>query len=143
MFTKATTLVRASFVAKTPSDSMGSTASIWQRETLEFEQKHNSRYRYSKLKGKTPLQSLSAYRKELTFPGSERPPQYPIPKPEAGRYHFIRFIRSDARLDIFSEVFHVPSETIYEYVRATVDVANQKLILSLDNSVIDERQYLL
>ena len=110
---------------------------------LEFEQKHNSRYRYSKLKGKTPLQSLSTSRHRLTFPSSEQPPQYPIPKPETGRYHFIRFIRSDAQLDICGEMFHVPAETIYEYVRATVDVANQKLTIALDGTVIDERQYLL
>jgi len=119
------------------------TAEELKQRTLEFEQTHNSRYRYSKLKGKTPLQSLSAYQTELTFPRSERPPQYPLPKPETGRYHFIRFIRSDARLDIFGDIFHMPSEAIYEYVRATVDVANQKLTISLDNAVIDERQYLL
>jgi len=110
---------------------------------LGFEQKHNSHYRYSKLKGKTPLQSLAACRKQLIFPSSEQPPHYPIPKPETGRYHFIRFIRSDARLDIFGETFHVPSEAVYEYVRATVDVANQKLTLFLDNTAIDEKQYFL
>jgi transposase InsO family protein len=110
---------------------------------LAFEQRHNSRYRYSKLKGKTPLQGLAACRKQLIFPSSEQPPRCPIPKPETGRYHFIRFIRSDARLDLFGETFHVPSETVYEYVRATVDVANQKLTLFLDNTAIDEKQYFL
>ena len=110
---------------------------------LDFEQRHNSHYRYSKLKGKTPLQSLAACRKPLVFPSSEQPPCYPIPKPETGRYHLIRFIRSDARLDIFGEMFHVPPETVYEYVRATVDVANQKLTLFLDNKAIDEKLYIL
>lgn len=110
---------------------------------LDFEQRHNSHYRYSKLKGKTPLQSLAACRKPLVFPSSEQPPCYPIPKPETGRYHLIRLIRSDARLDIFGEMFHVPPETVYEYVRATVDVANQKLTLFLDNKAIDEKLYIL
>jgi len=108
---------------------------------LGFEQRHNSRYRYSKLKGKTPLQALTGCRKQLTFPSSEQPPCYPIPKPETGRYHFIRFIRSDARLDIFGETFHVPPETVYEYVRATVDVAHQTLTLFLDNTPIEELNY--
>ena len=110
---------------------------------LAFEQRHNSRYRYSKLKGKTPLQSLAACRKQLVFPSSEQPPRCPIPKPETGRYHFIRFIRSDGRLDLFGESFHVPPETVYEYVRATVDVARQTLTLFLDNTAIDEKQYFL
>jgi transposase InsO family protein len=110
---------------------------------LDFEQKHNSRYRYTKLKGKTPLQSLQARHCDLKFPNSERPPRYPIPKPESGKYHLIRFIRSDGRLDIFGEIFTVPPEAIYEYVRATINVARQRLSVSLDNHVIDEMRYLL
>lgn len=51
------------------------------RESLKFEQRHNSRYRYSKLKGKTPLQSLAAHRVQLKYPVSEEPPRYPLPKP--------------------------------------------------------------
>jgi hypothetical protein len=35
------------------------TADELRKGTLAFEQKHNSRYRYSKLNGKTPLEALA------------------------------------------------------------------------------------
>jgi transposase InsO family protein len=111
------------------------------RESLLFEQKHNSRYRYSKLGGKTPLQRLSASQATLRFPPTERAPRHPLPKPTEGRYHLIRFIRSDAKLDIFGEAFIVPSEAVYEYVRATIDVSRQTLSIYLDNSPIEELKY--
>ncbi len=80
---------------------------------------------------------------KLRFPPRRRPPKHPLPKPEQGRYHLIRFIRSDGRLDIFGEKFMVPPETIYEYVRATVDVENQRLRIYLDGTLIDEHDYRL
>jgi len=91
------------------------------RESLAFEQRHNGRYRYSKLKGKTPIEALAAAKKPLRFPVKERPPQQPLPKPETGCYHVVRFIRSNALLNLFGETFPMPSEVIYEYVWATVD----------------------
>ena len=47
-------------------------------------------------------------------------PRRPIDKPETGRYHLIRLIRSDGLLDIFGERFSVLPETTHEYVRATI-----------------------
>jgi putative transposase len=111
--------------------------------SLAFENRHNSRYRYSKLGGKTPLMTLSDTKAELSFPVKEKPPPHPLKKSETGRYHLVRFIRSDMRINIFGETFPVAPELQYEYVVATVDVKEQKLKLFLDHCQVDEFNYTL
>ena len=113
------------------------------RESLAFEQRHNHQYRYSKLNGKTPIEALAAANKPLRFPAKEQPPKQPLPKPETGCYHVVRFIRSDATFNLFGETFPMPPEVVYEYVWAIVDVAQQRLSLYLDDTIFDEREYLL
>lgn len=113
------------------------------QESLAFEYRHNSTYRYSKIKGKTPLRALASMEKTLVFPSKSNAPKYPLDKPEEGYYHLVRFIRSDCRLNIFSEMFSAPPETQYEYVVATVDVKEQKLKLYLDTIQVEEYQYRL
>lgn len=109
---------------------------------LAFEHKHNSRYRYGKLNGKTPLQALAqSHRKPLHFPPCQPAPKTPLQKPESGRYHLIRFIRSDCKLDIFGERFRVSPNLQYEYVVATIDVKEQKLKLFHDQFQVDEFEY--
>jgi transposase len=100
-------------------------------------------YRYSKLGGKTPLKALSASGKELRFPDKEKAPSYPMKKPEIGRYHVVRFIRGDMKLNIFGELFKVSPDLQYEYVVATIDVKEQKLKLYLNKSQLDEFIYQL
>jgi len=112
-------------------------------KSLAFETRHNARWRYSALGGKSPLQCLKASEAKLRFPERPQAPKTPLPKPEQGRYHVVRFIRSDGILDIFGEKFHAPSEAIYEYVQATVDVARQRLQVRRDGELIDEREYKL
>jgi transposase InsO family protein len=112
-----------------------------QRESIAFEQRHNSRYRYSKLGGKTPTGALAASAGKLRFPASFSPPRHPLPKPQSGRYHLIRFIRSDGLLDVFGEKFKAPPETVYEYIQATVEVQRQRLQVRLDGVLIDEHKY--
>lgn len=112
--------------------------------SLAFEEKHNSRYRYSKLKGKTPLQALAqADGKRLSFPDKQPAPKMPLKKPESGRYHVIRFIRSNCKLDIFGEKFCLDPALQYEYVVATIDVEEQKLKLFHDQLQVDEFEYKL
>ncbi len=111
------------------------------KESLAFEQRHNSTYRYSKIKGKTPLKALADMKKKLVFPSKSDAPRHPLDKPEEGCYHLVRFIRSDCRLDIFGEIFPAPPETQYEYVVATIDVKEQKLKLFLDTIQIEEYKY--
>lgn len=111
--------------------------------SLLFEQKHNSRYRYSKLRGRTPQATLQQSQQQLRFPASAEAPRYPLAKPERGYYHLVRFIRSDALLDAFGERFRLPPETVYEYAVATVDVARQKLSVSIAEMIVAEFDYAL
>jgi transposase InsO family protein len=114
-----------------------------QSGSLAFEQRHNSRYRYSKLKGDTPLKALAASNANLRFPTDEEPPQHRLKKPEVGKYHVVRLIRSDMKLNVFGECFTVPPETTLEYVVATIDVKEQKLKLFLDKNQVEEFDYKL
>jgi putative transposase len=111
--------------------------------SLSFEERHNSRYRYSKLGGKTPLMALINTNAKLSFPAKEEPPTHPLPKPETGRYHIVRLIRGDLKLNVFGETFQVAPELQYEYVITTVDVKEQKLKIFLDHSQVDEFEYKL
>ena len=113
------------------------------RESITFEGRHNSRYRYSKLGGKTPLKALAASNTKLRFPEKELAPIYPLKKPEAGCYHLVRLIRSDQKLNVFGELFPVAPELKLEYVIATIDVKEQKLKLFLDKIQVEEFNYTL
>jgi putative transposase len=120
--------------------AMSSMAELRQ-ESLAFEHRHNSTYRYSKIQGKAPLQALADMEKKLIFPSKRNVPRHPLDKPEEGRYHLVRFIRSDCRLNIFGEIFPAPPETQYEYVVAVIDVKEQKLKLFLDTTQVEEYKY--
>lgn len=111
------------------------------RESLLFEAKHNTRYRYTKLQGRTPQMALG--QTKIRLPESPTAPKHPLRKPERGRYHLVRFIRGDAVLDVFGERFRVPPEAVYEYVIATIDVARQKLSITMNEVIIDEHDYWL
>jgi transposase InsO family protein len=110
-------------------------------QSLIFEQKHNTCYRYSKLGGLTPQKALDQSRHAIRFPESAQAPKHPLSKPTIGRYHLVRFIRSNLLLDIFGERFTMPSEATYEYVIATIDVARQKLSVGIDGKTIAEYEY--
>lgn len=65
-------------------------------------------------------------------------PTMPLKKPQTGRYHLIRFIRGDGKLDVFGEKFKMPLELHYEYVVATVDLEQQRLMIFHDqNQLLD------
>jgi putative transposase len=134
---KFNTHYQQKFLAKTHMMTMNDL----KRETLAFEHRHNSRYRYSKLKGKTPLKALAATKAKLRFPKEEKLPHRCHKKPETGRYHLVRLIRSDLRLTICGEHFAVAPELMYEYVVATIDVKDQKLKLYLGNIQVGEFDY--
>jgi len=108
-----------------------------------FEEKHNSRYRYSKLGGQTPLTALQRAGQPLRFPTDAVAPRVPLRKPDTGCYHLVRFIRSDHHLDIFGERFLLPPETAYAYVVATVEVAQQRMRVMLGADLVAEFPYRL
>lgn len=120
--------------------SLAGEKDLW-LETLKFESKHNSRYRYSKLQGRTPLQALEGLGERPRFPHEPQAPQHPLPKPNHGKYHLVRLIRSDGKLNIFGEMFEVPKRLVYEYVVGTVNVRRQKLELFHDGLKVEEYDY--
>ena len=118
-----------------------SAAQILRLRSHAFEQRHNQTYRYSKLQGRTPMQALQLARTPLRWPPTQSPPRSPLSKPRAGRYHLVRYIRSDRRLDVFGEKFLMPVEATYEYVVATVLVPEQKLQIRIGAELIDQMEY--
>jgi len=44
-------------------------------------------------------------------------------------------------LDVFGERFRLPPETVYEYAVATVDVARQRLSVSIDQLTVADFDY--
>lgn len=116
---------------------------LLRRESLQFENRHNSTWRYSKLQGRTPNRALAESSIRLRFPDRPTPPSMPFAKPTQGRVSFIRFIRSDLQLDIFGQRFPMPPQATHEYVRATIDVAAQKLTVTLHDETIQTHRYSL
>jgi len=101
--------------------------------SLAFEQKYNSSFRLSAIKGKTPLAMLNNLNDKLVFPNNTNAPQHPLKKPRKGKYSLIRLIRSDNLLNIFGESFKVPSSLMYEYAIAIINVKEQKLLIHDSN----------
>lgn len=108
-----------------------------------FEARHNAHYRYSKFGGRTPNAVLVANGGALRFPEQPTAPRHPLPKPTHGRYHLTRFVRHDGAIDLFGEKLRVPPEALYAYVRATIDVGQQRLTIRLDDRVIDQHRFLI
>ena len=113
------------------------------RRSVAFEQRHNQTYRYSKLHGRTPMQTLHLAKTPLRWPPTRSAPRAPLTKPRHGRYHLVRYIRSDRLLDVFGEKFEMPVEATYEYVVATVLVAEQKLQIRIGHELIHQLDYRL
>lgn len=107
-------------------------------ESLAFGQRHNSSYRYSKTGGKTPLKVLAERNAVLRFPEYDQIPKAWHEKPATGKYHLVRLIRSDLRINLFNEHFPLPPELEYEYVVATVDVKEQKLKLFSNKKQVEQ-----
>jgi transposase InsO family protein len=114
-----------------------------EKESLRFENKHNDAYRYSALKGSTPTKTFAGMKCSLRLPKQEKQQQHPLKKPTKGKYHLVRLIRSDRRLDVFGEKFPMHQDLEYEYVVATVNVKEQQLEIYHDNKLIDGFEYKL
>lgn len=104
--------------------------------SLAFEQKYNSSFRLSAIRGKTPLAMLGNFSDKLVFPNNANAPQHPLKKPGKGTYSLIRLIRSDNILNIFGETFKMPSSLMYEYVVAIINVKEQKLLIYNSNKTL-------
>lgn len=108
---------------------------------VAFERRHNEKYRYSYLKGKAPVQAFNDRKCSI----EKLPKDFRMPnlkeRPNEGFIHVIRFIRSDRILQIFGEKFTAPKEAVYQYVKATIDLKEEKIFLHLYGKVIEEIDY--
>lgn len=92
---------------------------------------HNNEYRYSPLGDHTPEEvykrdRLNSSKLKYKIPNN--------PEIEDGNIHVIRLIRSDLKLNIFSETFDMPQELEYEYVVATI-CTDSHIIRVYDNQL--------
>ena len=113
------------------------------KQAKRFEIFHNQNHRYSCLSGKTPDEVL----KNNPMPQREFPDYFSWDNLKArarqGNIHLLRFIRSNRILDIFGEKFQVDRSLVYEYVRATIIVKEQKIKLFHQDKLVNEIDYQL
>lgn len=113
------------------------------KEARTFEDFHNYHHRYSTRQGKTPMEieEIYSYKPNL-LPGSFKIPELNKLGPsKKGKIHFIRFIRGNGILNIFGKKFRVVDGFLYEYVRATVDLGENKLTVYHPSGLSQELEY--
>ena len=75
----------------------------------------------------------------VTLPAATKLPKLDhVPE---GQIVLIRFIRSDLRLDVFTDKFRVPKALMYSYVKAVIDTSLQTLSLYLGEDLITSFEY--
>ncbi len=102
---------------------------------------HNENYVYSTNHGKTPNQIINDHDIKIeklaqNFQFSEHQTL-----PYDSYIHFIRFIRSDLKLNIRGESFIMPKEAMYQYVRATIYTKWHRMYVFLDDAIIAHFNY--
>jgi putative transposase len=112
-------------------------------ESLNFELRHNSSYRYSKLGGKTPLKALEAGQAKLRFPDSEHAPQHRLKNPVTGRYHSSALFEGIAisMSSVSSSAYRQNCSMSTWCLR--IDVKGQILKLFLDKTQVEQFNYRL
>jgi len=110
-------------------------------ESAVFEKFHNENHRYSILSGATPTEA----EQKASFKPRLLPEGFSIPekRPDKGKIHFIRFVRSDLVLNIFSEKFRLKPSLLHQYVTATIYVKEQKLRVYREDELVQEFDYTL
>ncbi len=100
------------------SERFGDLAHLAERAG-SFESFHNANHRYSATGGRTPDESLGNRELRKPRPLAKLPEGWPV----TGRVEFIRFIRSDRKLNLMRRSLKMPGEVVYEYVTAVLDLA--------------------
>lgn len=109
------------------------------KQSTIFEQFHNSNYRYSVNQNQTPI---IVHKMNPPYRYLDKDYQIPDYIPlESGEIVLIRFIRSDRRLNIFSEIFQVKHELVYHYVEAIISVEGQSLSVYSDRRLVQRFPY--
>ncbi len=110
-----------------------------QLKAKEFEDFHNHYHRYKANNNRTPIEMFALYPPRCLLAANYQLPQQ-IPLIE-GDIILIRFIRSDRKLNIFSECFLMPQHLVYSYVVALISIESHCLKIYQDNNLIQEIYY--
>lgn len=99
---------------------------------------HNSNHRYSSQGHKTPNEARALqlapihYHGTIHLPSLKDDGKIPLTK---GCIYYIRFIRSDLKLHLASEVFILKAELKYSYVVAEININNHSLIVRQNDEI--------
>lgn len=103
------------------------------KESVIFNEYHNSTHRYSTQQQKTPNEASKLLGEKVYYNGNiHKEKKIPL---ETGVIYYIRFIRSDLKLIIASEIFLVDELLKYSYVVAEVNIDNQCLIVRQNGEI--------
>jgi hypothetical protein len=105
------------------------------KQAKHFQRFHNRHHRYSCLKGRTPEGVLQEHNFTPKVPSITVIPD--------GRVMFIRFIRSNRKLDIFGEKFEVGKDLVYSYVKAVIVTGMHTLEVYHGDDLIQSFPYAL
>jgi hypothetical protein len=103
------------------------------QESKIFNEFHNAHHRYSVLQQKTPNEASKLIGEQVLYNGNIHK-QKDI-KIDKGEVYYIRFIRSDLKLIIASEIFLVDKTLMYSYVEAEVNIDNQCLVVRQNREI--------
>ena len=102
-------------------------------EAVKFEEFHNQYHRYSSQSNKTPNEMLT----EIMKP-TKLSKEYLIEKPillDTGLIFFVRFVRSDLKVNIFNSEFIVNKKLMYSYIIAEIIIDIHCLLIKQDNKI--------
>lgn len=109
------------------------------KESDIFEDFHNKNHRYSKNKGKVPIEVHNSI-KIKTLPDNFDIHTKHIPF-KNGKISFIRFTNDIGKVRFFTETFEVSKELCHEYVKGTIDTKENVLAFYYDNELVKELKY--
>lgn len=114
-----------------------------QKEQL-FINFHNSNHRYSSQSHKSPNEAKALQMSAVLYKGIIHLPSLKneiiIPLNQ-GCIYFIRFIRSDLKLNLINEIFIVKDILKYSYVVAEINIENHSLVIRQNDEIIQTFAY--
>ena len=103
-----------------------------------YDDVHNKNHHYSTQNGMTPYKAYkhSQYPQRLLDPAFKMlDDKIPL---ENGEIHFIRFVRSNLKFNVFSLSFTMPEKAKYEYIKGVILVEEHRLLIYKDTEYLTE-----
>lgn len=109
-----------------------------QKAAKHFDYVHNHNHHYSTQKGMTPSEAY----KRFQYPLRPLEPSFEMPEDkiplESGEIHFIRFVRTNLKFNIFGLSFPMPEKAKYEYILGVALIEEHRLIIYKDREYLTE-----